>query len=56
MEAVEAVAPYAIDVSSGVERVFGQKDPDKLRALFTALRAAEHADHAEAGRRRTSDG
>jgi phosphoribosylanthranilate isomerase len=38
MEAVEAVAPYAIDVSSGVERAFGRKDPDKLRALFTALR------------------
>jgi phosphoribosylanthranilate isomerase len=35
-EAVDAVAPYAIDVSSGVELVFGRKDPDKMRALFDA--------------------
>jgi phosphoribosylanthranilate isomerase len=38
VEAVAAVAPYAIDVSSGVELVFGTKDPAKLRALFDVLR------------------
>jgi phosphoribosylanthranilate isomerase len=52
-EAAAAVAPYAIDVSSGVERVVGRKDPEKLRALFAALRAADYADH---GQRRTVNG
>jgi phosphoribosylanthranilate isomerase len=49
-EAVAAVAPYAIDVSSGVERAFGRKDPEKLRALFAALRAAEPANHGRGPR------
>lgn len=35
--AIAAVAPYAIDVSSGVESAPGRKDPEKLRALFAAV-------------------
>jgi phosphoribosylanthranilate isomerase len=38
-DAIAAVRPYAIDVSSGVESAPGQKDPAKLRALFDALHA-----------------
>jgi phosphoribosylanthranilate isomerase len=36
--AVEAVRPHAVDVSSGVERAPGVKDPARLRAFFEALR------------------
>jgi phosphoribosylanthranilate isomerase len=37
-EAIRAVRPFAIDVSSGVERAPGIKDHDKMRALFEAVR------------------
>lgn len=38
VSAVETVHPYAIDLSSGVERSPGKKDPEKVRALFSNLR------------------
>jgi phosphoribosylanthranilate isomerase len=39
-EAIAVVRPYAIDVSSGVEKSPGVKDPDRLRAFFERVRAS----------------
>lgn len=40
-EAVRAVRPWAVDVSSGVERAPGNKDPRLIDAFCEAVRAAE---------------
>lgn len=35
--AIEAVGPYAVDVSTGVECAEGRKDPDAIRAFVAAV-------------------
>lgn len=39
-QAIREARPFAVDVASGVESEPGKKDPEKLRAFFAAVEAA----------------
>jgi phosphoribosylanthranilate isomerase len=36
-EAIARTSPYAVDTASGTESAPGRKDPEQLRAFFTAV-------------------
>lgn len=38
LEAIEKIRPYGIDLSSGVEKFPGKKDPEKIKTLFEKLK------------------
>jgi phosphoribosylanthranilate isomerase len=47
MRAVQAVRPYAVDVSSGVEEAPGIKSATRIKEFIDAVRRADRTIHGE---------
>jgi phosphoribosylanthranilate isomerase len=45
-QALTVVTPFAVDTASGTEASPGRKDPERLRAMFAAVRATAEAEPA----------
>lgn len=53
-EAIRVAEPDAVDISSGIERAPGRKDPERMRLLFTAITTVDAA-RAEVATARAAD-
>jgi phosphoribosylanthranilate isomerase len=54
LEAIMRLRPYAVDVSSGLERQPGKKDGEKMRKFFEQVRKADRELRGESSEKMVS--